>query len=79
VWRSSSFTEPLTLTLPINRGLADAANWFVNGGLADVPSPLTPTLSLGEREKTIYLAFMGSTSENSFRRNLSPSHWERGI
>src|SRR5262249_42629281 len=36
--------------LSMNRGLEEAAGWFVNGGLADAPFPLTPTLSLGERE-----------------------------
>ena len=30
---------------------ADAAGCFVNSGLADDPFPLTPTLSLGEREQ----------------------------
>jgi len=34
----------------MNRGLEDAAGWFVNGRLADAPFPLSPTLSLGERE-----------------------------
>jgi len=36
-------------SLSMNRGLAHVAGCFVNGGLADHPFPLTPTLSLGER------------------------------
>jgi len=35
----------------------------VNVGLADDPFPLTPTLSLGEREKTLCSWFKGSMRE----------------
>src|SRR5690242_13911143 len=37
----------------MNRGLAHVAGGFVNGGLADDLFPLTPTLSLGEKERTL--------------------------
>jgi hypothetical protein len=35
----------------MNRGLVDVTGCFVNDGLVDDLFPLTPTLSLGEREK----------------------------
>jgi hypothetical protein len=39
-----------TLRLSMNRGLMEGPAGFVNGGLANGPFPLTPALSLGERE-----------------------------
>jgi hypothetical protein len=36
--------------LSMNRGLMEATERFVHGGLADGPLPLTPALSLGKKE-----------------------------
>jgi hypothetical protein len=43
--------EERTLSfLSMNRWIGECGGGFVNGGLVDNPFPLTPTLSLGERE-----------------------------
>jgi hypothetical protein len=61
----------------MNHRLLDAVDRWVNVALADDPFPLTPTLSLGEREKTPCFMVHGFNARNRSGNSL-PIGWGEG-